>query len=294
MCKNLIFSAAVLLVLFTIGGPWLFSVFEPIIVYLLNVLVSLVFLLAASRLLRIIKKKEKEREIVYLAAHQLSAPLSSAKWFFEMMLNRDFGEISEEQKRQLTGASKKNDYLIRLVNELLDTAKLNNGKLVLNPEHCNIKDIVLSVSRFFKDELEKKKIEFTFSEPSKNLPEIMADELKIKLAVENLFDNAVKYTHPGGKIMVCLKNHGNHIEFEIRDSGIGIEKKQKLRIFDKFFRGDNAIKQEPAGHGLGLFFVKSIIQAHGGKVWFKSVKNQGSAFYFTLPIKKSYNNKRIN
>ena len=289
MAKKLILLVALIPIFLVIAGPWLFAFFDPLAVYFINVLASLVFLLVALRLTKMIKNRESEKEIVYLAAHQLSAPLSSAKWVFEMMLNGDFGQISEEQKRQLVRLNQKNDYLIRLVNELLDTAKLSNGKLVLNPTSCNIKNITLSVFQLLKDKIERKKIEFEFSSFPEDFPEIMADELKIKLAIQNLFDNAIKYTHPGGKIKAVVKSHNKHIEFQIQDSGIGIEKKLKQKVFNKFFRGNNAIKQDPEGHGLGLFFVKIIISSHGGKTWFKSKKNQGSQFYFTLPIKKSYN-----
>ena len=277
---------SLLLVFAIILEPWFILILEPVAVYLFNILASLVFLIIIFSLLSGFKKRESEKEVVYLAAHQLSAPLSSMKWFFEMLLNGDFGEINEEQREGATQVLEKNNHLIYLVKDLLDAAKFSNGKFIINSKPCDIKDVVSSVSRFFKDEIEKKKIEFRFPESSERLPKIMADEIKIKLAIQNLFDNAIKYTPAGGKIEVSLKNRGKYIEFKIQDSGIGIAKKQKSMIFNKFFRGSNAEKQDPAGHGLGLFFVKNIAASHGGKTWFESRENEGSSFYFTLPIRR--------
>ncbi|MFH1968142.1 MAG: HAMP domain-containing sensor histidine kinase [bacterium] len=274
------------LAIIIIAEPWLILVLAPITIYLFNVLASLIFLLIIFTLSKRFINERLKKEIVSLTAHQLSSPLSSMKWFFEMLLNEDFGKISNEQREAIGRASKKNNQLIYLVNNLLNTSKIDGGKYLLSLKPSSITEVVLSVSRFLKDEIEKNKIEFEFIKPLKNIPDIIMDREKIRLAIQNLFDNAIKYTPAGGKVTVSLTARGKYIEFKIQDSGIGIEKGQKAKIFNKFFRGNNAAKHEPMGHGLGLFFVKSIIGAHNGKVWFKSKENEGSSFYFTLPIKK--------
>src|SRR3989344_7663158 len=122
---------SLLLVFAIILEPWFILILEPVAVYLFNILASLVFLIIIFSLLSGFKKRESEKEVVYLAAHQLSAPLSSMKWFFEMLLNGDFGEINEEQREGATQVLEKNNHLIYLVKDLLDAAKFSNGKLNL-------------------------------------------------------------------------------------------------------------------------------------------------------------------
>ena len=110
------------------------------------------------------------------------------------------------------------------------------------------------------------------------------DAEKIKLAVDNLLDNAIKYTKPGGRLELELSCGIKEVEFKIKDSGLGIPKSQQERVFSKFFRGENIMKVQTEGTGLGLFITKNIIEAHGGKIWFDSKEGKGTTFYFTLPI----------
>ena len=109
--------------------------------------------------------------------------------------------------------------------------------------------------------------------------------------MQNLLDNAVSYTPRGGKIIISLREVNNHIEFSVRDTGIGIPKDQQNRVFSRFFRTQGAIRAKTKGTGLGLYITKNIIEAHGGKIWFESEEGKGSVFYFTLPVAKD--SKRI-
>jgi len=260
-------------------------IFQPVTIYLFNILALLVFILIVTSLIQKNKEERNKKEVISLIAHQLSAPLSSIKWTLEMILNNDFGKITEEQGEIFKVTRKKNDHLIYLVENLLDTARIENGKYILNENPSNIKNIIASTIDFYQDEINKKKINFKFDEPENELPKIRVDKQKIELAVQNLLDNAIKYTPVGGNITVSLKRHCKNLEFKIQDSGIGIEKRQEKKVFNKFFRGSNAIKKDPMGHGLGLFFVKNIIEAHKGHVWLESKENEGTSFYFTLPIR---------
>jgi signal transduction histidine kinase len=283
--KILLFISTILFVAIILE-PWLILIFEPSIIYLFNILASSIFIIIIFFLTKRIKNEQAKKEVISLTAHQLSAPLSSIKWSLGMILNDDFGKIAEEQKNVINGAYKKNNQLIYLVEDLLNIAKIENGKYLLEKEVYNIEDAILYAIDLYQDEITKKKISFNFEKPEKKLPETRVDDQKIKLAIQNLLDNAIKYTPVGGTITISVKTRGKNIEFKIHDSGIGIEKKQNKKIFNKFFRGSNAIKEEPMGYGLGLFFVKEIVTAHGGKVWFNSKKDEGSDFYFSLPIKK--------
>jgi signal transduction histidine kinase len=286
MKNKVIIFIAIILSSIIILEPWLVSSFSVFSIYLFNVLASFCFLAIIIGLIKKIKKDSLKKEVVSLTAHQLSSPLASIKWSLEMLLNKDFGNINSEQKKVIEAINKKNSNLIYLVEDLLDTAKIENGNYFLDNDVCDIEEIIDSIINFYKDEIIKKKIDFKFQKSAKKPRKIAGDKQKIKLAVQNLIENAIKYTPPGGKILILLKEKNKEIEFKIQDNGIGIENIYQKKIFSKFFRSEKAIKQEPMGYGLGLFFVKKIIESHGGKVWFKSSENKGSSFHFTIPFRK--------
>ncbi len=125
------------------------------------------------------------------------------------------------------------------------------------------------------------------------MPKVTVDVEKVKLAIQNLIDNAIRYTLPGGRITVSLKTVKNQIEFSIKDTGVGIPKAQQERVATKFFRGTNAMRMETEGSGLGLYITKNIIEAHGGKLWFESEENKGTTLYFILPLKESTGLKKF-
>jgi signal transduction histidine kinase len=139
----------------------------------------------------------------------------------------------------------------------------------------------------FKEEAEKKNIQIEFKESEKETPKVLMDVEKVKLVIENLTDNAIRYTFPGGKITISVSSNKKEIEFKVQDSGVGIPMEQQPRVFTRFFRASNVMRMETEGSGLGLFTSKNIIEAHGGKIWFESKEGKGTAFYFTLPIKSS-------
>ena len=118
----------------------------------------------------------------------------------------------------------------------------------------------------------------------KKLPLAICDPDKIKLVIENLISNAIKYTENEGKIEVKLFKQNNFLIFEIKDNGVGIPQIQIDRIFEKFFRSDNVVKYQTEGTGLGLYISKNIIEQSGGELWFKSIEGIGSDFFFSLPI----------
>jgi signal transduction histidine kinase len=130
-----------------------------------------------------------------------------------------------------------------------------------------------------------KNIKIKFEKPKIDV-EILADREKMKLALQNLVENAVNYSPAGGDVTISLDCDNMNLTFAIADKGIGIPKKQQGRIFTKFFRGDNAVRTETEGSGLGLFLTKNIIEKHGGKIWFETEEDRGSTFYFSLPLAK--------
>ncbi|MCK4454306.1 PAS domain-containing protein [Candidatus Parcubacteria bacterium] len=222
-------------------------------------------------------------EFVSLAAHQLRTPLSGIKWALKMFLEGNLGKITGKQKKFIKGSYDANEKMIFLINDLLNVTSIEEGKYLLKKSLVDIKDIVqLSVNSYQK-EIKTKKIKFDLIEPKRKLPKVMADREKIILVVENLLENAVRYTKPGGKIMIALKKAKKEIEFSIEDNGTGIPQDQQERMFTKFFRASNVVRIDTEGRGLGLYITKNIIEAHKGRIWFKSKEDRGTKFYFTLP-----------
>ena len=237
----------------------------------------------------ITREKTVERiktEFVSLAAHQLRTPLSAIKWTLKMLLDGDLGSIAEEQRDFLGKTYQSNERMIELINDLLDVTRIEEGRYLYKPTLTDIESICQFVINSYKEEIERRKIKFEFKKPEKKLPKVEVDLEKIRLAISNLLDNAIRYTPSGGMVTVSLKSGKKEIEFSVRDSGVGIPKEQQKRVFSKFFRGANVIRMETEGTGLGLFITKNIIEAHGGKIWFDSEEGKGTTFYFTLPVKE--------
>lgn len=226
-------------------------------------------------------------EFVSISAHQLRTPLSAIKWTLKMLLDGDLGELTKEQKEFLEKTYQSNERMINLINDLLNVTRIEEGKYLYKLTLNDLSLISQSLINSYKEEAKRKKIEINFHFP-KELPKVIIDEEKIRLAIQNLIENAIRYTPEGGKIDVKIEKKGKEIEFSIKDTGIGIPKKEQERVFTKFFRGSNAIRMETEGSGLGLFITKNIVEAHGGRIWFKSKEGKGTTFYFTLPVKEKF------
>lgn len=227
-------------------------------------------------------------EFVTLAAHQLRTPTSGIKWSLRMLLDGDLGAMSEGQKKVIEKAYNTNEKVIRLINDLLNVARIEEGKFLSKMVLSDIGEVIQSVVDLYSEEIKKKKLKFGFKKSEKDLPQVMLDVDKIKIAIDNLVDNAIRYTLPGGRVTISIKEKEKEIEVQIQDTGVGIPENEQDKIFTKFFRAENIMKMETEGTGLGLFITKYIIEAHGGSIWFESEEGEGTIFYFTLPLKKEF------
>ena len=236
------------------------------------------------------KRIEKQKsEFVSITAHQLRTPLSALKWTLQMLLDEDLGKITSEQREFIEKAHQSNERVVKIVNDLLNVTRIEEGRYIYKLTLAKIEDIVEEVVIAAKELAEKKGIKFEFQKPEENLPQVKIDVEKIKLAVQNLIENAIHYTLKDGMVTISLKyvKDKKEIELRVQDTGIGIPKDQQYRLFTRFFRAPNAVLVETDGSGLGLFIVKNIIEAHNGKVGFKSEEGKGSTFWFTLSTETS-------
>jgi PAS domain S-box-containing protein len=229
--------------------------------------------------------EKMKSEFVSISAHQLRTPLSEIKWSLETLSNEKLGQLTEVQKEILEKAHSSNKRMLSLVDDLLDVVRIEEGTRLYKLAYASLEEIVQSVLKIYQDKISKKQIKFEFQAPIKKLPKIKVDAEKMFLVVQNFLDNAIKYSPVGGQVAIDLTLKEKEIELSVKDTGIGIPKNQQQNIFEKFFRGKNAVKKEPGGNGLGLFIAKNIIDAHHGKIWFESEEKKGTTFYFSLPIK---------
>lgn len=226
--------------------------------------------------------EKMKTEFVSVAAHQLRTPLSAIKWTIRMILDGDVGEINEEQRELLEQTYISNERMIRLINDLLDVSRIEEGRLLYDQKDARIEDVIDSVIEASQEMLRNKNMVLEVNK--KETPKVKIDKEKIGVVIQNLLENAIKYTEQGGKIKITLDNDEKNVIFKIEDSGVGIPKSQQDRIFTKFFRAENVTRMETNGTGLGLYTTKNIVQAHKGQIWFESEENKGTTFYFTIPI----------
>lgn len=232
---------------------------------------------------RLIEKLKSQ--FISVAAHQLRTPLSIIKWSLSMLIEEELGALTLRQKEILLKTNQTNERMIQLINDLLDVARIEEGRFVYQSEAVDFVELLQRLIKSFRPLAREKKINFEFDlNGIKGSMVVKADTEKLTLAISNLIENAISYTDPGGKIVLFLKKRNNQLELSIRDTGIGIPGNQHNRVFAKFFRGDNAVRMETEGTGLGLFIAKNIIEAHGGKIWFESARKKGTTFFFSLPI----------
>jgi PAS domain S-box-containing protein len=228
--------------------------------------------------------EKMKTEFVSIAAHQLRTPLSAIKWTLRMVLDGDTGEITAEQKELLEKTYVSNERMISLINDLLNVTKIEEGRFLYKQQLASLEEITSIVIENSQELLKMKKMSLTFDKPQEALPLVSVDKEKMELAVQNLLENAIKYTPEGGQINISLQREDGNVLFRIKDTGVGIPDSQRSRIFTKFFRGDNVIRMETEGSGLGLYTASNIVEAHKGKIWFDSKEGQGTSFYFTIPI----------
>lgn len=231
------------------------------------------------------KISQMKSEFITLAAHQLRTPLSAIKWTIKMLIDGDLGELNGEQKKVLENSYQANENIIRLTKDLLDVVKIEEGKFDYNFEYADPVEPIEKTIEEQKIIAEKKNIKISFEKPEKPLPKIKIDVQKIGLAFGNVLTNAVNYTLEGGLVNIGIGRLNNdYIEIKVKDTGIGITKDQMSRLFIKFSRGENAMRLQTEGSGLGLFIARNIIKSHGGDIRIESEEGKGTTVYLTVPL----------
>lgn len=234
---------------------------------------------------------KRKSEFISIASHQLRTPLAATKWLTDMLRKGDVGALEPKQQELVDKLFVANERMVVLVNELLNVSRLDAGVSKPSPEPTDFVELVDGVLSEAMPLLAAKKQTLTFDK--KPLPMAMVDALLIREVVANVVSNASKYSKDGGVVTVTLEHRGDELLVAVKDDGIGIPKADQNQLFKKFFRAGNALKSAVQGTGLGLYFVKSVVELSGGKIWFTSEEGKGTTFFFTVPIAPASSEKKV-
>jgi len=222
-------------------------------------------------------------EFVSVAAHQLRTPLTGIRWSFRALLEEGIENLTPGQEKIIRDGLQVTLSAVDLVADLLDIARIEAGRFDFTFTTQPLATLMNKVLIQLRKNADEKGISFKLDIPG-NLPHVFVDGEKMETVLENIIDNAIKYTPPGGKVTVVAKKEGSNIKIDVTDTGIGIPQSQQHRLFSKFFRGDNAILFQTSGTGLGLYMVKNIIEKHDGTIAIVSEENKGTKVTLMLPI----------
>jgi signal transduction histidine kinase len=226
-----------------------------------------------------------KNEFLSMATHQLNTPLTVVDGNLSMIND---GVITEEAERKdyIEKTLGRVRAMKRMVADFLNISRIETGKFIIDVKPTDMNKMVSEEVNGLGPSAKDKEVLLQFIPPKHPVPMVEIDEQKTRQAVMNLIDNAIYYT-PNGEVKVYLEENGKNVDFKVVDNGIGVPEKQKDKLFQKFYRADNAKQERPNGNGVGLFLVKRVAEDQGGKIIFESTEGKGSTFGFSLPIKSS-------
>lgn len=227
------------------------------------------------------EKRRMQEDFTATLTHDMRVPLLGEKKALDLLINDDRFELSEMQKILVENMVSSNNDLLKLVNTLLDTYKLEAGKYKLEIHECNLNDLITQIINEIKPLADEKEQELAFNEEIRDLI-IKIDSHEIKRVIRNLLSNSIKFTQTKGKIQVNLYPKGKNIIISIADNGKGITEAAKAHLFERYASGAKKLKK--VGTGLGLYLSYRIILAHGGDITVESEIDKGSVFNVSLPM----------
>jgi signal transduction histidine kinase len=239
------------------------------------------------------RKEEAERvsrvktEFISIASHQLRTPLAAIRGYTSMIKDGDYGKIPDEAMVAVNYIYESSIGMIKLVNSLLSISRLERGQVELKIEEVSVEPIIENCIKDIQLLARGKGLYLKYIKPARPLPTIKGDPEKLKEVFNNIINNAVLYTVKGG-VTVSMEKKKNSILIQVKDTGIGILKKEKEKIFKSFSRGQAGTEMYTQGTGLGLYVAKNFLEMHKGKLTVRSKgKDKGSTFFIELPIKSN-------
>jgi signal transduction histidine kinase len=226
-------------------------------------------------------------DFISMASHELRTPVTGIKGYVSMILDGTYGQVSDQVKTSLSIVENATDRLAVLVDDLLNVSRIEQGRIKITMEALNIAPIVKEIITELSVQAVAKKLELVYNPFQENFPPINIDPERLKQILINLIGNAIKYT-PKGRVEVIIaeKSRGKTLEIKIKDTGIGMSAKDREKLFQKFYRVQNAATKEITGTGLGLWITKQLVELMGGTIMVDSMENSGTQFTIEFPVAK--------
>ena len=263
---------------------------QSYIILAITVLIVILLLALNTRLFEhaMLFRKLKEidqmkDEFISIASHELRTPITTLKGYISMALEGDYGQLDEKGAKGFKIMEASVNRLGALVEDLLNVSRIEQKRLSISPKIISLPELLESLEAEFEFRVKEKGLQFKLIKEDK-LPEIWADEDKLRQILVNLIGNAVKYTKQGEIELIAKVEDDKFVTINIKDTGIGMDAKDREALFTKFYRVQGEETKGIVGTGLGLWITKQLVELLGGKIYVDSIKHVGSQFYFTVPI----------
>jgi two-component system cell cycle sensor histidine kinase/response regulator CckA len=241
---------------------------------------------------KVIEYRELDKlktNLLSTVSHELRTPLASIKGYASMLLEYNNVLKAEQKRESLEAIDRSADRLTELIDHLLDMSRLDAGILGLDMMSLEPGEILSTAAA----EARLRSPQYRFITRFDNgLPEIVADGRRLRQVIDNLLDNAVKYSPKGTEITIGARVKPNELLISVSDQGRGISASELKKVFERMYRIEQRLEKDPGGLGLGLSLCKALVEAHGGRIWVESQVGKGSTFYFTLPLKREKKENR--
>lgn len=231
---------------------------------------------------RDVEVSRMKSDFISTAAHQFRTPLTGIRWALEALEKE---QLTESQKALVESAKGKSHQLVSIVGTLLDISAIESGKHKYDFQKTDLAALAREVAGEFGELAARSKVSLYFVPSEEALPHVRADRTQVKWVLNNVIENALRYTPAGGSVRVMLANAPGRVYVHVKDTGIGIKPEDRGNIFERFYRAENAVAKENAGNGLGLYIARTIATDHGGDLNFSPNKEgPGTTFTLSLPV----------
>ncbi|MEK7576377.1 MAG: sensor histidine kinase [Patescibacteria group bacterium] len=231
--------------------------------------------------------EELRKEFVFIAAHELRTPVTATKWSLSLVLDGTLGEVPEALRDTLEKIKTANDRLVQLVNDILEIARNDAGRLKIQVAAQDIAPAIRAIVTEAEPLAREKNITLTYEPLAGVSPRVLMDPDRVKEVTMNFISNAIKYNHSGGWVKIYHEVNGSMLTTHVEDNGFGMTPEDQKHMFEKFFRSETKEIKEIIGTGLGLFITHELVEKMNGTVAFRSELGKGSRFSFSLPVSVS-------